>query len=124
MRCIALLLALIVGANASINVEAKGKEKSFWQRLFSPATPEPKRLKKRKVVRHKEASPAPETNRTSSGLYIVDMQWYANYLEQEAAWGYWIQDDESIKIDNGKVYVPPVVYRHYEDMVKASLAKR
>ena len=43
----------------------------------------------------------------------------ANYWELVAAWDYSIPDEREITFSDGKYHVPPVVYRHYDDMVSA-----
>jgi len=51
--------------------------------------------------------------------YTVTPQWMADYWLLEAAWAYPIPDDDLIRYENGNYIVPVVVYRHYEDMLKA-----
>lgn len=119
MKQLALLLALLI----AITCEAKDN-RSFWQKLFSPA--KPKVVKKRVVVHHhrritKTRVTQSETPRNGKGYFIVDSQWYAEYLAMESARTYWIYDDKDIEFMDGKFHVPPVVYRHYEDMKKAKL---
>jgi len=75
----------------------------------------------RKHKKHKKvwkSATSKEPPRNKHGFFIVDAQWYANYLEQELIWNYWIPEDAQIKSRDGKIHVPPVVFRHYEDMLK------
>ncbi len=124
------LICFLVLTLASPDAHAKDKE-TFWQRLFAP-TPKPKMVRKRRIaprqktppVSKPKPSPTPEVLRNSTGCYIVDQQWYANYLVREAAWDYYIPDDDGIKFVDGLYHVPPVVYRHFQDMVAAGDPKR
>ena len=112
-------------------VEAKDT-RSLWQRIFRPAKPIPQ--KKHKVTHHKKSNPSPTPTKTPpaiptdkrspSGDFIVDNQWYANYLEQEVAWSYYLSYDKDIKFVDGSFHVPPVVYRHSQDMAMAGAPKR
>ena len=116
-----LLMALMV---STVQADApKKKEKSTLAKIWEYIVP-PKPVKKQKkhVVRKRSkptsivsVTPTPAM-RGKAGTYVVDAQWMADYWEQELAWGYWIPEDDEVKFIEGKYYVPPVVYRHFEDM--------
>lgn len=124
MRAVVLLMALVLAASPYSDALSETKRQTFWERLFNPSKPKPQPKK-----RHKSASspaskasparsPTPTERRNGDGYFIVDSQWYANYVTEEMAWDYWIPEDSLVRFRDGKYHVPPVVYRHYEDMVK------
>ena len=120
------MIVLTVALCPCVNAKEKQKKdtRPLWKRIFVPPKKEPP--KKRHVTRHKESStPIPTVGgRTPSGMFIVDYQWYADYVEMEAAWSYYIPDDDYIEFKDKHVYVPPVSYRHFQDMVEAHKQKR
>ncbi len=128
MKVIVFFLALALASPCV----AKDK-RSLWQKMFV-ATKKEKTVKKRS--HGKKSSPERQTNpkptstpikeapRNGNGFFIVSAQWYANYLVREAAWDYYVPDDDGIKFIDGKYHVPPVVYRHFEDLVSAGDPKR
>ncbi len=107
-----------------------GDKRSFLEKMFSPK--KSKTVKKRSAARQKSPPPKPkpsvspttEAPRNGKGYFIVTEQWYANYLVREAAWDYYIPDDDGIQYINGQYHVPPVVYRHFQDLVAAGDPKR
>ncbi len=111
-----LILILLAAFVASpVHAEPK-KKKSWFEEMFQPKKPKvaPKRIKKTRA----KSQPLPTPTAIPKSKRIpVDQQWYANYLEQEAAWDYEIPDDALIEFKDGKYHVPPVVFRHYEDML-------
>jgi hypothetical protein len=125
-----LVLALLAYPCDSAETKRKTKPKSFWNRLFMPREENLNRKSRRyraaprkKTAVHPHPAPKPSPTprqppRDSKGFYIVDAQWYANYLAEVATWDYWIPEEASIRADKGKIHVPPIVYKHYEDMVK------
>lgn len=121
-----LTVAICVSSPTYCLAPEKEKKKGidkFISDLFAPKKPEVKKKPVHRTV--KKRSPrkiAPKSLTVSlinKNYFVVDAQWIANYLEQETAWDYPIPEDEEIIFDNGNYYVPPVVYRHYEDMVSA-----
>src|SRR5262245_56340214 len=93
--------------------------------LFKP----PKKKTVRKPIHKKHATPIPRPRVTPTpkpapketivnGYFVVDEVWMARYRVLEAIWDYEIPEDTYIGYADGRWYVPPVVYRHYEDMAK------
>ncbi len=128
MKRIVFFLVLVLASPCV----AKDK-RSFWEKMFV-APKKTKVVKKRshskKSTPERKADPTPkptpvtQTPRNGKGFFIVSEQWYANYLVREAAWDYYIPDDDGIRFIDGKYHVPPVVYRHFEDLVAAGDPKR
>jgi hypothetical protein len=81
--------------------------------------PLPKKKKKRaaKHSQHQKAKREP-SKLESEKHFQVDSAWMARYRVLEATWDYEIPEDDNIEYQNGKYRVPPVVYRHYEDMAQ------
>ena len=126
MKAVTWLLALTLALSPCV---AAKDNRPFWQRVFLPP-PKPSRkasVKPKMVKRPPRPKPTPTSppkptpveQRNSNGYFVVDAQWYANYLEYEVLWNYWITDDAFITFKEGKYHVPPTVYRHLEDMAKA-----
>lgn len=111
-----ILLAALVAT--SVYAEPKKKESGFQKVLksmFPSATPKVVPKRTRKVHAKSRPTPIPITK----SMYVpVEIDWMARYWEEEAAWDYYIPDDNLIRFINGKYMVPIVVYKHYEDMVK------
>ena len=83
----------------------------------SVAHPKKKPVKKEEEARPTSSDPAP-IRRNGKLVFKVDNQWMASYRVVEAVWEYAIPEDDQIEYDNGVYYVPVVVYRHYQDMIK------
>ena len=123
MKRFVLLLVVLLSTAQTFSQQTQQKKSSLQKFLnvFSPKpTPKPVRKKPKVTKKEVKVSPTPSKQRTKTGLFIVDAQWLANYREQEMAWSYSIPEDDEIKFENGKYHVSPVVYRHYEDMLKTS----
>lgn len=91
-----------------------GVEKVF-KSLFTPRKPEPVKPPKRKKTTRKPAiKETPEEPKHKT--FTVDAVWIARYIEMEQQWDYPIPEDDAIQTKDGKYFVPPVVFRHYEDM--------
>lgn len=89
-----------------------GYSESWLSRLFQPT-------KVKQVAKHKTSRRAAKKITKPQDTFEVDAQWIATYREQEVAWDYFIPDDDHIRFENGKFYVPAVVFRHYQDMLNA-----
>ena len=123
MKVLVMVIVLILAVSPCA-ICAKDT-RPLWKRIFIPLKVKPKPSKKHRVIHQKEAvtSETPEEKRSKSGMFVVDSQWWATYVEQEAAWGYWIPDDANVKFKDGKIHVPPVVYRHWQDLEEAKKRK-
>ena len=108
-----IVLALALSPCAA----AKDK-RSFWQKMFV-AKPKPVKKRHKSHPKPKPSPPKRDTTRNEKGCFIVEPQWMATYWEVVAAWDYQIPDERDITFKDGKYHVPPVVYRHYDDMVNA-----
>lgn len=116
------LLILIAALVASpVYAEQEKKESGLTKVLrtmFPSAKPKVVRQKRsRKSTRTSRSTPQP-TPITNHKYQTVDIDWMARYWEEEAAWDYYIPEDNLIRFVDGKYIVPIVVYRHYEDMAK------
>ncbi len=116
-----ILIAALVAA--PVYAEKKPKESGFQKVLrsmFPSAKPKVVPKKRKRVIRSVKPSPVPIAKpEISKRIYVpVEVDWMAQYWEQEAAWDYYIPEDEQIRFIDGKYQVPIVVYRHYEDMAK------
>lgn len=135
MTFVVLVLAIVLTAMPMFGETQQRKKKAptFWERLFKPQTTKTsiRRPKPHKHADKPRPQPTPTPvptdslapSRAKDGSFIVDAQWMAYYWEQELAWDYPIPEDQDIKFVEGKYHVPPVVYRHYEDMVNASASR-
>ncbi len=117
-----LILILLAAFVASpVYAEPKKKESGFTKVLktmFPSAKPKVVPKRTRKVNAKSHPTPTPETP-TINRMYVpVEVDWMAKYWEQEAAWDYYIPEDNLIRFVDGKYVVPIVVYKHYEGMVK------
>ena len=94
--------------------------------------PKKKIVQKASPVKHKKDShknvpkPVPKPTPPSpevryKGFFVVDSIWMARYRTLEAVWDYEIPEDAAIQYHSGKYLVPPVVFRHYEDMAKTPI---
>jgi|SRR5215831_18786834 len=72
--------------------------------------------KKTKKKAEPSPTPKPKADEGRKNYYQVDADWMARYSALEAIWKYQIPEDDQIIFEAGKYYVPPVVYRHYDDM--------
>lgn len=106
-------MVLLMGFSVS-TLHAQKKESAFTKVLramFPSAKP--------KVVPKKKRKPASKPKKekpSKTDYFTVDIDWMAKYWEQEAAWDYYIPEDDQIRFQNGQYNVPIVVYKHYEDM--------
>jgi hypothetical protein len=83
--------------------------------------------KQRKQTSNKHTATArptstpPNSEVRYKGSFVVDSVWMARYRTLEAIWDYEIPEDAGIQYEAGKYLVPPVVFRHYEDMAKTPI---
>ncbi len=113
-------ILILIAALVACPVYAEKKKESGFQKvlrsMFPSAKPKIVPKKRKRVTKSVKATPTPTTRKR---IYVpVDLEWMAQYWEQEAAWDYYIPEDDQIKFVDGKYQVPIVVYRHYEDMFK------
>jgi hypothetical protein len=98
--------------------------------LFKPK----KKIVQKTPHKHKKAKPShndttkpkptatpPNPEVRYKGFFVVDSMWMARYRTLEAIWDYEIPEDAEIRYEEGKYLVPPVVFRHYEDMAKTPI---
>ncbi len=116
-----ILLAAFVAS--PVYAEPKKKESGFTKVLksmFPSAKPKVVPKKRKHVTKQivKEPHKDPEKPTINRMYVTVEVDWMAQYWEQEAAWDYYIPEDNQIRFVDGKYLVPVVVFKHYEDMVK------
>jgi len=126
----AIFIALMLAINTQpISTNAFDLSDLFKSKKKEKVIQKPKKKHTVKRVEPKSnppSTPAPNSKNPSyvriNGIlyYQVSDEWMAHYLVLEATWDYQIPEDDKIWYDNGKYYVPPVVYRHYEDMAKTT----
>ncbi len=118
----ALVLILIAALVACpVYAEQKKKESGLTKVLrtmFPSATPKIIPRKKKHVAKRPPKAKPSQTPSVNQIYVTVEIDWMAKYWEQEAAWDYYLPEDNQIRFVDGKYQVPIVVFRHYEDMVK------
>jgi len=82
----------------------------------------PTKKKRAKEKPEPAPTPTPTPSPSRQNYHKVDIEWMAKYRALEAVWAYQIPEDDLIQFEGGSYYVPPVVYRHFDDM--ASTPKR
>ncbi len=123
MNLIVPILVVIFIASP-VYAEPKKKESGFqkaMRSMFPSATPkivQPKRKRATRAKQKQEVRQTPEPPKPNRLYVPVEIDWMARYWEEEAAWDYYIPEDDQIRFVDGKYQVPIVVYRHYEDMAK------
>jgi len=75
----------------------------------------------RRKKKHAPAKTKSDKETPAPQIFVVDQEWMARYRALEAIWQYQIPEDDQIRFYENKYYVPPVVYRHYEDMARTPL---
>jgi hypothetical protein len=111
MKVVILLLAVLI----SSPVYAKPKKESGFTKILRTMFPS---AHPKLVPRKRKHIPAKQQSKKSvNRLYVtVEIDWMARYWEEEAAWDYYIPEDDLIRFVEGKYVVPIVVYKHNEDM--------
>jgi hypothetical protein len=118
-----VVMALVLSFTMpELQAQHKAKpQPSVFDKLFKPnkIVPPPKPKKPVVVAKKKEPEKRTFSQNDKSPIFIVDNEWIAHYKILSDLYAYPIPEDKSIEFKNGKYYVPAVVYRHYEDMMKS-----
>ena len=112
---IPVLMAIFIAGQ--VYAEPKKNESGLTKALrtmFPSAKPKVVPVKRKRVTTKKQKQEIKEQPPKPNRLYVpVEIDWMARYWEEEAAWDYYIPEDDQIRFVDGKYQVPIVVYRHY-----------
>jgi len=75
---------------------------------------------KKKIVQSKPRHiPSRKHKHDHARKFIVGPEWISRYFALVEIWNYPLPEDALIRYSDGNYIVPPVVFRHYEDMSRA-----